>query len=83
MIRKVLKRLKAKIYKTTIRLVMVYRKETCEQKNTEERNLERTKMRILREAMGITLKERLRNEEVRRRAGVECITEVIRKSEVR
>ena len=62
---------------------MIYGSETWALKKTEERKLERTEMRMLRWAMGISLREHLRNEEVRRRAGVDCITEVIRKSKLR
>lgn len=77
------RRLKTKIYKTMIRPVMVYGAETRALKKTEERKLERTEMRMLRWIMGTSLRDHLGNEEVRGRAGVECITEVIRKAKLR
>ena len=40
-------------------------------------------MRMLRRIMGISLRERLENDEIRRRAGVMKITEVIRESRLR
>lgn len=40
--------------------------------------MERTKLRMLRWAMGISLRERLRNEKVRRRTGIVKASENIR-----
>ncbi len=52
--------------------------EKCSLKETKKRKLRRTEMRMLRWIMGVLLRGHPRNEEVRRKAGVECIAEVIR-----
>ena len=60
-------RLKAKIYTTMVRPVMTYGSECWGLKEKDERKLNTTEMRMLRMMLGVTLKDRLRNEEVRRR----------------
>ena len=54
--------------------------ETWALRQKEEAKLERTEMRMLRWIMGISMQERLENNEIRRRAGMMKITEVIRES---
>lgn len=44
-------------------------------KKKDEEKLERTEMKMLRWILGVTLNDRLRNEEIRRRSGVVRITE--------
>ena len=76
-------KLKVKIYCTVVRPVLIYGSETWALRRKEEAKLERTEMRMLRWIMGISLRERLENDEIRRRAGVMKITEVIRESRLR
>ena len=64
------KRLKAKIYTTIVRPVMTYGSECWGLKNKDERKLKTTEMRMLTMMLGVTLKDKLRNEEVRRRTTV-------------
>ena len=76
-------KLKIKIYTTVIRPVMMYGSETWALRKREEQKLERTEMRMLRWILGISLLERLENEEIRRSVGVRKITDVIGKSRLR
>ena len=68
-------KLKIKIYKTVLRPVLLYGSETWAHKKDEERLLEKTEMRMLRRIPKISLSERLRNEEIRAKAGVIDIAE--------
>ena len=76
-------KLKIKVYSTVVRPVLVYGSETWALRRKEEEKLERTEMRMLRWIMGISLFERLENDEIRRRAGIVKITEVIREARLR
>ena len=78
--RRMPRRLKIKIYKTVVRPVIVYGAETWALRKKEERKLERTEMKMIRWAMGISLREHLTNEEIRRRAGIECISELLKRA---
>ena len=69
--------LKVKTYSTVIRPVLMYLGKTWTLRRKEKAKLERAKMRMPMWIMGISLLERLENDEMRRRAGVEKITEVI------
>lgn len=65
--------LKCKIYTTVIRPVLLYGAETWALRRKEENQLERTEMRMLRWIQGISLKDRIRNEDIRKSAGVTSI----------
>ena len=52
----------------------MYGSETWALRKTEENSLERTDMRMLRWMMGIKRIEKIRNEEIRSRAGVANIS---------
>ncbi len=75
--------LKAKIYRTVIRPVLLYGAETWALRKKEEMLLERTEMRMLRWILGITLKDRKRNEDIRQMTGVINISEKIREARLR
>ena len=81
--RRMPRRLKLKIYKTVIRPVLMYGSETWALRKREERMLERTEMRMLRWIMGISLRERRRNEDIRQLAEIACISEKIREARLR
>src|SRR6218665_3154933 len=49
----------------------------------EEKLLERTEMRMLRWILGISLKDMHRNENIRKKIGVACITDKIREARLR
>ena len=76
-------RLKLKIYRTVLRPVLMFGGETWALRKREEQILERTEMRMLRWILGVSLREKPRNEEVRKRAGVVCISEKIRAARLR
>ena len=63
-------RLKAKVYRTVVRPVMIYGSECWTLKKKDERRLETTEMKMLRRMLGVTLKDRMRNENVRKRTTV-------------
>ena len=77
------KKLKIKIYTSVIRPVLMYSSETWALRRKEEQKLERTEMRMLRWMLGISLLERLENEDIRRGAGVRKITDLIAESRLR
>jgi len=74
---------KGKVYKTMIRPVMMYGAEFWALRRKEEELLERTEMRMLRWILGVSLKDRKRNEDIRRTVGVACITDKIREARLR
>ena len=76
-------KLKVKIYITVIRPVLIYGSEAWALRRKEEAKLERTEMRMLRWIMGVSLLERLENDDIRRMAGIVKITEVIRVGRLR
>ena len=65
-------RLKARegVVRTVVRPVMIYGSECWTLKKKDERRLETTEMKMLRRMLGVTLKDRMRNEDVRRRTTV-------------
>ena len=77
-------RLKAKIYTTMVRPVMTYGSECWGLKKKNERKLNTTEMRMLRMMLGVTLKDKLRNEEVRRRTTVTTsVVTIVERSKLR
>ena len=75
--------IKGKVYKTMVRPVLIYGAETWTLRRSEEELLERTEMRMLRWMLGITLKDRKRNDDVRMTLGVACITDKVREARLR
>src|SRR6218665_282878 len=75
--------LKAKIYNTMIRSVMMYGAEAWTLRRKKEKLLERIEMRMLRWILGISLKDMQRNENIRKKIGVACITDKIREARLR
>jgi len=71
---------KGKVYTTMIRPVMMYGAETWALKRKDLEHLERTEMKMLRWILGVSLKDRKRNEDIRRSAGVVSIMDKIRKA---
>ena len=74
---------RSKLYTACVRSKMIYGSETWAM-NTYIRNLfESTEMRMLRWMMGVTMKDKMRSEDIRRHAGVENIHHVIRRNRLR
>ena len=76
-------RLKAKIYSTMVRPVMTYGSECWGLKKKDERKLNTTEMRMLRMMLGVSLKDKLGNEEVRRRTTVNSVETIVERSKLR
>ena len=76
-------KLKGKVYRTLIRPVLIYGSEAWTLRRREEERLERTEMRKLRWILGLTLKDRKRNDDIRRIIGVACITDKVREARLR
>ena len=60
-----------------------YGSETWTLKRREEERLERTEMRMLRWILGLTLRDKKRNDDIRRILGVACITNKIWEARLR
>ncbi|KAM3964580.1 LOW QUALITY PROTEIN: uncharacterized protein ACR2FA_001549 [Aphomia sociella] len=73
-------RTKGKVYKTAVRPVLLYGSETWVTTKTHEQKLHTTEMRMLRWAVGVTLKDKVGNEYVRGSFKVAPITEKISES---
>ncbi len=76
-------KLRAKIYTAVVRPVLLHDAEAWALRKKEEKQLERTEMRMLRWLTGVSLRERRRNEDIRREAGVVSITEKARETHLR
>ena len=58
-------RVKGKVYKTVVRLAMMYGAETWTVKKAQEKKLDVVEMRMLRWMSGVTKLDRIRNEIIR------------------
>lgn len=76
-------RIKGKVYRTMIRPVMIYGAEAWTLRRKEEELLERTEMRMLRWILGVSLKDKKRNEDIRTAVGVANITYKVREARLR
>ena len=73
-------RLKGKFYKMCVQRVMVYGSETWPMRVKEVRRLEMAERMMIRWMCAVTLKNRCRSEELRKRMDIEDVADVIRKS---
>ena len=62
---------------------MIYGAEAWTLRRKDEELLERTEMRMLRWMLGVSLKDRRRNMDIRRAVGVTCITDKVREARLR
>ena len=77
-------RLKAKVYRLVVRPVLTNGAECWALNKRDEKRLEVTEMNMLRRMLGVTRRDRLRNEEVRERTGMqENIVKVVERSKMR
>jgi len=74
---------KGKVYRTIVRPVLIYGSETWTLKRREEERLDRTEMRMLRWILGLMLRNKKRNDDIRRILGVACITNKVREARLR
>ena len=76
--RKIPLNLKAKVYEAIIRPALTYGGECWAMKMTNRRNIDTTEMRMLRGIIGVSRRDHMRNEEIRRILHVTPIDEVMR-----
>ena len=76
-------RLKGRVYEACVRSSMIYGSETWALKTEGAQKLERAEMRMVRWMSGASLRDRLANSELRRRLGLESISEVVRRRRLR
>ena len=76
-------RLKAKIYETIIRPALTYGSECWAMKVTNKRKITTTEMRMLRGILGVSRRDHIRNEEIRRILHLSPIDEVMRSGRLR
>ena len=81
--RKIPLRLKAKVYEAIIRPAMTYGSECWAMKVTNKRKFAKTEMRMLRGILGVSRREHMRNEDIRRILHVSPIDEVMRGGRLR
>jgi len=60
-----------------------YGSETWTLERREEKRLEKTEMRMLRRILGLTLRDKKRNDDIRRILRVACITDKVREARLR
>ena len=70
-------KLKSKIYKTVVRPVALYSAECWPSTLKHDRMLHAMEMRMLRWSLGVTRRDRVRNDDIRGRLGVAPITKKI------
>ena len=75
--------LKSKVYKTVVRPTAMYASECWPNTTAHDRALSVMEMRMLRFSLGLTLRDHVRNEEVRSCLGVAAITDKLRESRLR
>ncbi|XP_068200747.1 uncharacterized protein [Palaemon carinicauda] len=76
-------RLKGKFHKTIPRTAMIYDKKTASLRKTDEKNRDVAEMRMFRWMFGMTRKERIRNDYIRRSRKVLAISKKVQKGRLR
>ena len=76
-------RLKAKVYEAIIRPALTYGSECWAMKVTNKRNIATTEMRMLRGILGVSRREHLQNEVIRRILHITPIDEIMRGGRLR
>ena len=74
---------KGRLYKTMVRSTMLYGMETVAVTKSQEKQMERVEMKMLRFSLGVTRRNRIRNEEVRRQMKVEKLSDKLREARLR
>ena len=78
--RRISLRVKGKVYKTVVRLAMMYGAETWAVKKAHEKKLDVAEMRMLRWMSGVTKMDRIRNERIRGTTKVGEISKKVQES---
>ena len=81
--KKIPTKLKTKLYTTVVRPVILYGAECWTTWVKEENILEKTEMRMLRRIKGVTVKDKMKSEDIRKELGVGSIKSKARESRLR
>ena len=81
--KKIPTKLKTKLYTTVVRPVILYGAECWTTGVKEENILEKTEMRMLRRIKGVTVKDKMKSEDIRKELGVGSIKSKARESRLR
>ena len=76
-------KVKGKIYKACVQSVMMYGSETWAMKVEDTQKLKRTEASMMRQMCGASLKKHLSNEALRGRLGIDCVSDLVRRSRLR
>ena len=76
-------KVKGKIYKACVQSVMMYGSETWAMKVEDTQKLKRTEASMMRRMCGVSLKKHLSNEVLRGRLGIDCVSDLVRRSRLR
>ena len=77
------RKLKIKLNMTVIRPVLLYGAECWTIRKKEEKNLEKTEMRMMRRIKGVTLRDRIKSVDIIKELGVSSIQEKVREMRLR
>ena len=81
--RRVSAKMKGKVYKTVVRPAMLFGLETVSLRKRQETELEVAEMKMLRFSLGVTRKDRIRNEYIRGTAHVRGFGDKVREARLR
>jgi hypothetical protein len=76
-------KIKGKIYKACVQSVMVYGSETWPMRVEDQQRLERTERMMTRLMCGVSMKDRISSDELRRRLGFDSVCIVVRRGRLR
>ena len=76
-------KVKGKIYKACVQSVMMYGSETWAMKVEDTQKLKRTEASMMRRMCGVSLKKHLSNKALRGRLGIDCVSDLVRRSRLR
>ena len=74
---------KGRLNKTIVRPTMLYGMETVAVTKSQEKQMEKVEMKMLRLSLGVTRRNRIRNKEVRRRMKVEKLSDKLHEVRLR
>ncbi|KAK3562743.1 hypothetical protein QTP86_006522, partial [Hemibagrus guttatus] len=81
--RKISARIKGKVYRTVVRVAMLYGLETVSLRKRQESELEVAELKMLRFSLGVTRLDRIRNEYIRGTAHVGRLGDKVRETRLR
>ena len=76
-------KVKGRVYDTCVRSTLLYGSETWAVKVEQVQRMERTEMQMVRWMCGTKLRDRIPNEELRRRLGIESVRDALKRRRLR